>query len=84
MLEEVEERLSQLWRVILYNDEVHSFEEVIVQLIKATGCSMALAEATVWKVHMEGKAAVFEGTFGDCFYVQAILGEIGLVTDLEG
>jgi len=84
VIEDVEERLSQPWRVILYNDEIHSFEEVIFQLIKATGCAMPQAEAIVWKVHMEGKAAVFEGTFEDCFRVQAILGEIGLVTDLEG
>jgi len=84
VLEEVEERTAQPWRVVLYNDETHSFEEVIFQVIKATGCTMAQAEAVVWKVHMEGKAAVFEGTFEDCFRVQAILGEIGLVTDLEG
>ncbi len=82
--EETEERLDAPWRVILYNDEIHTFDEVIFQLIKATGCTVAEAEAMVWKAHVEGKAAVFEGTFEECFRVQGVLGEIGLVTDLEG
>ncbi len=82
--EETEERLDAPWRVILYNDEIHTFDEVIFQLIKATGCTVAEAEAMVWKAHVEGKAAVYEGTFEDCFRVQGVLGEIGLVTELEG
>ena len=32
--EEVEEAIQTPWRLILYNDEVHTFEEVIQQLIK--------------------------------------------------
>ncbi|QXD17280.1 ATP-dependent Clp protease adaptor ClpS [Rhodocaloribacter litoris] len=82
--EETEEHLDTPWRVILYNDDVHTFEEVILQLVKATGYSMARAEELVWKVHTEGKAAVFEGSFEECFRVQAVLNEIALVTELEG
>lgn len=84
VVEETAERLDTPWRVILYNDEVHTFDEVILQLVKATGCSVAQAEALAWKVHMQGKAAVYEGSFEDCFRVQAVLGEIGLITELEG
>lgn len=82
--EEVEERLDSPWRVILYNDEIHSFDEVIMQLIKATGCSTAQAEAYAWEAHSKGKARVFEGSFEDCFRVQGILREIQLVTEIEG
>ncbi len=82
--EDTEERLGEPWRVILFNDEVHTFDEVILQLVKATGCSLSQAEALAWKVHMQGKAAVYEGPFEDCFRVQAVLGEIGLITELEG
>ena len=32
------------WFVVLFNDEVHTFEEVIGQLVKATGCSRGKAE----------------------------------------
>ncbi len=82
--EESEERLDTPWRVILYNDDIHSFDEVIHQLIKATGCTTQEAEAHAWTVHTEGKAAVFEGTFEECFRVQGVLKEIQLVTEIEG
>lgn len=81
---EEEERTDEPWRVILYNDEIHTFEEVIAQIIKATGCSTARAEKLAWEVHTNGKAAVYEGSFEECFQVQAVLREIQLVTEIEG
>lgn len=84
MEEQTEERLDAPWRVILYNDEIHTFEEVISQLIKATGCTATRAEELAWRVHTDGKAAVYEGTFEECFRVQGILREIQLVTEIEG
>lgn len=76
--------LDAPWRVILYNDEVHTFEEVIVQLVKATGCSPDQAKAYTREVHTTGKAAVYEGDFEECFQVQGVLREIQLVTEIEG
>ena len=81
---EVDERIDTPWRVIVYNDEIHTFEEVIVQLIKATGCSAEQAEQHAWTIHTEGKDCVFEGDFEDCFRVQGVLREIQLVTEIEG
>jgi ATP-dependent Clp protease adaptor protein ClpS len=82
--DEVEERLDDPWKVILYNDDVHSFEEVILQLIKAIGCSVQDAERIAWQAHMTGKAVAFEGTFDECFRVNGVLREIQLVTEIEG
>jgi ATP-dependent Clp protease adapter protein ClpS len=82
--EETEERLDTPWRVILYNDEIHSFEEVILQLIKATGCAAKQAERIAWQAHAQGKATAFEGSFEECFRVQGVLREIQLVTEIEG
>lgn len=82
--EETEERTDSPWRVILYNDEVHTFDEVIIQLVKATGCTTAEAERKAWEVHTRGKAMVYEGAFEDCFRVQGVLREIELVTEIEG
>ena len=48
-------------KVILFNDDIHTFDEVITQLIKATRCSEAEAEGLAWEVHNNGKAAVFSG-----------------------
>jgi ATP-dependent Clp protease adaptor protein ClpS len=82
--EEESQEVDSPWRVILYNDEIHTFDEVIAQLIKATGCSTSRAEELAWKVHTNGKAVVFEGEFEECFRVQGVLREIQLVTEIEG
>ncbi|PSQ81749.1 MAG: Clp protease ClpS [Bacteroidetes bacterium QS_8_68_15] len=82
--EDTDYRLDDPWRVILFNDEIHTFEEVIGQLCKATGCTRGEAEEHAWEVHSTGKSAVYEGEFEDCFEVQGVLREIQLVTEIEG
>ena len=70
-------------RVILYNDEVHTFDEVIIQLIKATGCSMTEAQRLAFEVDSQGLACVFEGKIDECLKVSSILEEIALNTSIE-
>jgi ATP-dependent Clp protease adaptor protein ClpS len=70
-------------KVILFNDEVHTFDEVITQLIKATGCSQSKAEALAFEVHNNGKAVVFSGEMRRCVEVSGILEEIDLMTQIE-
>ena len=82
--EAVEEAIQTPWRLILYNDEVHTFEEVIQQLIKALKCSHGRAEELTLKVHSEGKAIVFEGEFEECLKRDYILREIELITEIKG
>lgn len=69
-------------RVVLYNDEIHTFDEVIEQIIKATGCSGARAEELTLEVHHSGKAIVFDGDVGSCLRVSNVLEEIGLHTQI--
>lgn len=82
--EGVEHRSDMPWRVLLFDDDIHTFEQVVVQLMKATGCS----EQRAWKhaetVHNTGKDCVYSGEFDRCFRVQSILCEIQLVTQIEG
>ncbi|MDQ1265600.1 MAG: hypothetical protein QG635_751 [Bacteroidota bacterium] len=70
-------------KVILYNDEIHSFDEVIFQLIKAIGCTQDHAEALTWEVHSRGKAVVYDGEMRQCLKVSAVLEEIALHTHIE-
>lgn len=70
-------------KVILFNDDFHTFDEVIAQLIKAIGCSYAKAEALTWEVHTKGKAVVYSGELTECLRVSAILEEIALHTQIE-
>ena len=69
-------------RVVLFNDDWHTFEEVILQLIKATNCSFEEARAKTFEVHIKGKAIVFNGEFSVCLKVSAILEEIALHTQV--
>ncbi len=82
--EQEDEEENTPWRVILYDDDIHTFDEVIEQLIKALKCDQSHAENLTYKVHNEGKAEVFEGPFEDCFEVNGVLKEIQLITEIKG
>ena len=70
-------------KVILFNDQVHTFDEVIGQLIKAIGCDSAKAESIAWEVHNTGKAVAFEGPMNECLRISHVLEEIALHTQIE-
>lgn len=72
------------YRVFLFNDDVHTFDEVIIQLIKATQCSFEKARSFAFEVHVKGKAMVFSGSMQECLKVSSILEEIALHTQIVG
>jgi ATP-dependent Clp protease adaptor protein ClpS len=69
-------------RVVLYNDDWHTFDEVIAQLIKAIHCSFEKARAHAFEVHIKGKSIVYTGQMKDCLRVSGILEEIELTTEI--
>jgi len=69
-------------KVVLYNDDWHTFEEVIVQLMKAVKCSFDEGRDFAFEVHVKGKAVVFSGSMSDCLKVTSILDEIALNTQI--
>lgn len=79
-----DEEIDNPWKLILYDDDIHTFEEVIQQLQKALGCSLSKAQNLTMKVHNEGKAVVYEGAFEECLRINAILQEIQLITEIKG
>jgi len=83
VLDETDVKTEEPAKVILFNDDVHTFEEVIGQLIKAIGCSESKAEALAWEVHTKGKAIVYTGQLKRCIEVSSILEEIQLMTQVE-
>jgi ATP-dependent Clp protease adapter protein ClpS len=72
------------YRVFLFNDDHHTFEEVIIQLIKAINCSFEKARSFAFEVHVKGKAMVFSGNMQACLKVSSILEEIALHTQIIG
>jgi|AntRauTorcE11897_2_1112592.scaffolds.fasta_scaffold00776_13 ATP-dependent Clp protease adapter protein ClpS len=83
-LPEEDEAEDTPWRVILYDDDIHTFDEVINQLLKALGCPVETAEEITLKVHNDGKATAYEGSFEECLKVNSVLLEIQLVTEIKG
>ena len=70
-------------RVILYNDDWHTFDQVIGQLMKALACSRELARAHTLNVHNLGRDVVFNGSREDCQGVVKVLREIRLQTEID-
>jgi ATP-dependent Clp protease adaptor protein ClpS len=83
--EEIEsETLPDLpWNVILYNDDVHSFEEVILQVQKATGFSMEKAIEITLEAHNKGRTICYSGNLEKCTKVANILKEIELHVEVD-
>ena len=70
-------------KVILFNDDIHTFDEVITQLMKALRCTQGKAEGLAWEAHNNGKAAVYAGELIRCMEVSHVLEEIKLMTQIE-
>jgi ATP-dependent Clp protease adapter protein ClpS len=80
--DDVETLEELLPRVVLYNDDHHTFDEVIEQVCKAIACSGFEAEAIAWEVHLRGMAIVYEGDLFRCLAVSSVLEEIALHTQV--
>ncbi|HTX17835.1 MAG TPA: ATP-dependent Clp protease adaptor ClpS [Bacteroidota bacterium] len=85
VLEDVTEetKIKEPVRAILFNDEVHTFEEVIAQLIKALRCDRKKAETLTWEVHNTGRSCVYTGELSRCLEITRVLEEIELMTQIE-
>jgi len=75
--------LLDAYRVVLFNDEVHTFDQVITQLMKAIRCSRHKAEKHTWEVHTRGRSIVFAGDMLICLRISSILEEIALKTEIQ-
>ncbi len=70
------------WEVILFNDEVHSCDEVVFQIQKATGVGLEAATQVMMKVHLEGLAICYAGPLEKCERVALVLREISLIVEV--
>jgi len=71
------------WRVVLFNCDCHTFDEVERQLIKATRCTLSQARAHSNEVHMKGSSVVYRGARERCEAVAAVLEDIRLVVKVS-
>jgi len=90
-----EERLRPVWDedldadiddpyvVILYDDDYHSFEEVIVQIQRATGYEIERCVHIMLEAHTTGRAITYTGSEADCERVARILRQIRLQVETD-
>ncbi len=82
-LEEVLAGLKTNHRLILWNDEVNTFDHVIYCLVKYLDYSDKQAEKIAWTVHTEGKCAILEGSFTELEVYRKILQQEGLSVTVD-
>jgi ATP-dependent Clp protease adapter protein ClpS len=78
-----EEQRTGEYLVIVFNNEVNTFDQVITILQKATGCSLEEAEMETWEIHHMGKSVVHHADQGECERVAAIIATIGIRVAVE-
>lgn len=71
-----------LWKVILFNCNCHTFDDVIEQLMKAIVCSSATASQLAHVADQFDSVQVYEGDKVDCQRVADILGATGLIVQV--
>jgi ATP-dependent Clp protease adaptor protein ClpS len=81
--EDIGTGLGQPWMVILFNDDVHTFDEVITQVQKAIGCSSGEAFQITYTAQTNGHAVAYVGDKPQCEQVAQVLREIDLHVELE-
>jgi ATP-dependent Clp protease adaptor protein ClpS len=82
-LEEILASLKEMHRLILWNDDVNTFEHVIYCMMKYLDYSESQAEKIASKVHNEGKCAVLEGSFTEMEVYRKILQQEGLTVTVD-
>jgi ATP-dependent Clp protease adaptor protein ClpS len=80
---EVKKDVEKNRTLVLYNDDVNTFEHVIDSLIKVCKHETIQAEQCTWIVHYNGKCAVKEGDFRKLRPMRQALNEKGLTAKIH-
>ena len=70
-------------KLILFNDDVHSFDFVIEALIEVCGHELLQAEQCTIIVHFKGKCAVKQGSYEKLEPMCTALLERGLTAEIQ-
>jgi len=79
----IEEKVVKEHHLILFNDDVNTFEHVIDLLIKVCGHDSIQAEQCATLVHFSGKCAVKNGTYKELEIMSFILADNGLTVEIN-
>lgn len=82
-LKELLASVKENHRLILWNDDVNTFDHVIYCLMHHLQYTETEAERIAWKVHTEGKCAILEGSFTELEVYRKVLKSEGLTVTVE-
>lgn len=83
VLVEVEEAVDKTQSIILFNDDVNTFDFVIDSLIEVCGHNPIQAEQCTYLVHYKGKCSVKSGSFEKLRPICSALLDRGLTAEIE-
>lgn len=75
--------LTGRWKVIIYNNDSTSQEDVFEILMRATGCDAQEAEIEIWEAETYGKAPVHFATREECESAAWLISTIGVRTEVS-
>jgi len=70
-------------KLVLFNDDVNTFDHVIETLMYYCGFSETQAEQCAWITHMKGKCVVKEGHLDELKKIALHLSEEGLTVEVH-
>ncbi|MCP4520109.1 MAG: ATP-dependent Clp protease adaptor ClpS [Cytophagales bacterium] len=82
-LVEVKEKILPSHKLIVYNDEVNTFEHVIEALIEVCGLEAMQAEQCTMLIHFKGKCRVKSGSFDDLLPMRQGICDRGISAEIE-
>ncbi|MEW6470147.1 MAG: ATP-dependent Clp protease adaptor ClpS [Bacteroidota bacterium] len=83
LLRQLEEKVTDLKSLVLYNDDVNTFDHVIESLVKICGHEPEQAEQCAYIIHYKGKCTVKSGEFNKLRPMCEALLERGLSATIE-
>lgn len=69
--------------VIVFDNSVNTYDQVIDILQKATGCGLPEAEMETWEIDKLGRSVVHYGDWAECERAAAIIATIGIQVKVE-
>jgi ATP-dependent Clp protease adaptor protein ClpS len=82
-IDDVLEREGYDWIVTVYDNEYNTYDEVMMILMAATGCSAQEAYIEAWEIDHLGKAVVHNSSEDDCRMAASIISEIGIQVEVS-
>lgn len=74
---------KRVYKLMLSNDDIHTFEYVIEKLVEVCGHSREQAEQCAYIVHLKGKCDVKRGSLKDLTGMHTVLSKLELTTSIE-